>query len=142
MNERGTELMRKASRQLDEIPGFFGTLNDADLRKPCPGNSGGGTVGAVAAHIAQGYHFLGEFLQAGRYVPWSAVTGNRKGRGHRYRHGHLRAFAPAALPDLMDRLTVGMLRSACWRTRPTSSLTACPRQAAAGSPTESGLSSR
>jgi ubiquinone/menaquinone biosynthesis C-methylase UbiE len=107
VNERGTELMRKASRQLDEIAEFFGTLNDADLRKPCPGDSGGDTVGAVAAHMAQGYHFLGKFLQAGGYVPGSAATGNRKGRGHCYRKGHGCTFAPAALPDVVDRLTGG-----------------------------------
>jgi hypothetical protein len=111
VNERGTELMRKASRQLDEMVEFFGTLNVADLRKPCPdadtGDSAGDTVGAVAAHMAQGYHFLGRFLQADGYVPGSPAMGNRKGRGHRYRQGHGRTFAPAALPDVVGRLTGG-----------------------------------
>ncbi len=111
VNERGTELMRKASRQLDEMAEFFGTLNDADLRKPCPdddtGDSDGDTVGAVAAHMAQGYHFLGKFLQADGYVLGSPAMGNRKGRGHRYRPGHGRTFPPAALPDVVDRLTGG-----------------------------------
>lgn len=112
MSERGTELMRKASRQLDEMAEFFGSLDDADLRKPCPEDgigdrSDGDTVGAVAAHMAQGYHFLGKFLQADGYVPGSPAAGNRKGRGHRYGRGHGGTLAPAALPDVVDRLTGG-----------------------------------
>ena len=90
---------------------FFGTLDEADLHKPCPDesaeDSAGDTVGAVAAHMAQGYHFLGKFLQADEYVPGSPPTGNRKGRGHRYRPGHGRTFSPAALPDVVNQLTGG-----------------------------------
>jgi hypothetical protein len=111
MSERGTRLMAKADRQLSEMIEFFGTLEEADLHKPCPDesaeDSAGDTVGAVAAHMAQGYHFLGKFLQAEGYVPGSPPTGNRKGRGHRYRPGHGRTFPPAALPDVVDRLTAG-----------------------------------
>ena len=111
MSERGTRLMAKADSQLSEMIEVFGTLNEADLHKPCPDespeDSDGITVGAVAAHMAQGYHFLGKFLQADRYLPESPATGNRKGRGHRYRPGHGRTFPPAALPDVVDRLTAG-----------------------------------
>jgi hypothetical protein len=111
MSERGTRLMAKADRQLSEMIEFFGSLDEADLRKPCPDesaeDSAGDTVGAVAAHMAQGYHFLGKFLQADRHVPGSPATGNRKGRGHCYRPGHGRTFPPAALPDVVDRLTGG-----------------------------------
>jgi len=111
MSERGTRLMAKADRQLSEMIEFFGTLDEADLHKPCPDesaeDSAGDTVGAVAAHMAQGYHFLGKFLQADGYVPGSPATGNRKRRGHRYRPGHGRTFPPAALPDVVDRLTGG-----------------------------------
>ena len=111
MSERGTRLMAKADRQLSEMIEFFGTLDETDLRKPCPDegaeDSAGDTVGTVAAHMAQGYHFLGKFLQAEGYVPGSPPTGNRKGRGHRYRPGHGRTFPPAALPDVVDRLTAG-----------------------------------
>jgi len=95
--------MRKASRQLDEMVEFFGTLDEADLRNPCPdddtGDSAGDTVGAVAAHMAQGYHFLGRFLQAEGYVSGPPSTGNK----HSHDHGH----APEALPDIRDRLTGG-----------------------------------
>ena len=111
MSERGTRLMAKADRQLSEMIEFFGTLDEADLHKPCPDesaeDSAGDTVGAVAAHMAQGYHFLGKFLQADGYVSGSPATGNRKGRGHRYRPGHGRTFPPATLPDVVDRLTGG-----------------------------------
>ena len=109
MSERGTRLMAKADSQLSEMIEFFGTLDEADLHKPCPDesaeDSAGDTVGAVAAHMAQGYHFLGKFLQAEGYVPGPWATGNRKGRGHRYRPGHGRTFPPAALPEVVDRLT-------------------------------------
>ena len=111
MSERGTRLMAKADSQLSEMIEFFGTLNEVDLHKPYPDesteDSAGDTVGAVAAHMAQGYHFLGKFLQADGYVPGSPATGNRKGCGHRYRPGHGRTFPPAALPAVVDRLTAG-----------------------------------
>src|SRR5215213_10495973 len=103
--------MAKTDSQLSEMIEVFGTLNEADLHKPCPDespeDSDGITVGAVAAHMAQGYHFLGKFLQADGYVPGSPATGNRKGCGHRYRPGHGRTFPSAALPDVVDRLAAG-----------------------------------
>src|SRR5215212_8353796 len=111
MSERGTRLMAKADRQLSEMIEFFGTLDETDLHKPCPDesaeDSAGDTVGAVTAHMAQGYHFLGKLLQADGYVPRSPATGNQKGRGPRYRPGPGRAFPPAALPDVVERLTGG-----------------------------------
>lgn len=111
MSERGTRLMAKADGQLSEMIEFFGTLNEVDLHKPYPDesteDSAGDTVGAVAAHMAQGYHFLGKLLQADGYVLGSPVTGNRKGSGHRYRPGHGRTLPPAALSDVVDRLTAG-----------------------------------
>ena len=111
MSERAIRLRAKANTQLSKMIEVFGTLNDADLHKPCPDesveDSAGDTVGAVAAHMAQGYHFLGKFLQAEGYVPGSPAPANRKGRGHRYRPGHGRTFPPAALPDVVDRLTGG-----------------------------------
>src|SRR5918995_1696617 len=86
MSERGTRLMVIADSQLSEMIEFFGTLNEVDLHKPYPDEStedrAGDTVGAVAAHMAQGYHFLGKFLQADGYVLGSPATGNRKGSGH------------------------------------------------------------
>jgi len=111
MSERRTQLMAKVDSQLSEMIEFFGPLNEVDLHKPCPDesteDSAGDTVGAVAAHMAQGYHFLGKILQAEGYTMGSPAMGNRKGRGHRYRPGHGRTLPPAALPDVVDRLTAG-----------------------------------
>jgi len=103
MGERGTRLMEKANGQLSEIIEFFGTLDEADLRKPCADesaeHSAGDTVGAVAAHMAEGYHHLGRFLQAAGYVPGQPAAGNN--------HGHDHGHAPEALPGIRDRLTAG-----------------------------------
>lgn len=103
MSERGTELMAKVSRQLDEMAEFVRNLNEADLRKPCPDDDAGDTVGAVVAHMAEGYHSVGRFLQSTGYVPGSLATGKSHGHGH----GHERAHAPEAVPDVLDRLTSG-----------------------------------
>jgi hypothetical protein len=116
MSERGTALMTKASRQLDEIAAFLGTLNEADLGKPCADASagdtvdaaaahrGGDTVGATAAHMADGYDHLGRLLQTAGCVPGSPTTA-----GH-HRHHHARV--PEALPDLRARLVGGKARIA------------------------------
>jgi hypothetical protein len=116
MSERGAKLMTKASRQLDEIAGFLGTLDEADLHKPCPdesgatgGHAGGGSVGATFAHIADGYQHLGRFLQGTGYVAGSPSAGSSHGHEHRHGHGdhHGHTPAPQALPDLRDRLISG-----------------------------------
>jgi hypothetical protein len=112
MSARGTDLMTKASRQLDEIAEFLGTLNEADLSRPCPDEStgdavahpGGDTVGATAAHMADGYDHLGRLLQAAGHGPGSPTT-----TGH-HRHDHARV--PEALPDLRARLVGGKARIA------------------------------
>lgn len=96
MSERAGELMRKASRQIGDIAEFFDTLDEADLRKPVPGRAGD-TVGAAAAHMAEGYHYLGRFLQAAGYVPAPPATANS-----RYGHGHA-----AGLSNMRDRLASG-----------------------------------
>jgi len=103
VSERGTKLMTKASRQLDEMAEFFGALDEADLRKPCLKDDAGSTVGAVAAHAAEIYHYLGRFLRATGYVPGSPATGN----SHGHDHGHAAPEALPNLPDLLDRLTGG-----------------------------------
>ena len=101
MSERGARLMAKAQRQLSEMIEFFGTLDEADLRKPCTEESAedspGETVAAVAAYTAEGYHHLGRFLEAAGYVSGIPETGNGHGHGH----------VPEALPDMRDRLVVG-----------------------------------
>jgi hypothetical protein len=101
VTERGAELMTSASRQLGEIAEFVDTLDDADLRTPYPDDAGE-TVGEAAAHVAEGYHLLGRFLQAAGYAPGAPAGGD--GRGH-VRHG--RAPAPTAVADVRERLSAG-----------------------------------
>jgi len=95
MSERGADLMRKASGQLGEIDEFFATLSEADLSKTCSDHAGD-TVGAVAAHMAEGYHYLGRFLRAAGYVAGLPAAGGSHGRG-----------SVPALPDMLDRLACG-----------------------------------
>lgn len=95
MSERGGALTARASRQLDEMAEFLGALDAADLGRPCPDESGESTVGAVAAHMAEGYHLLGRLLQTTGDAPGPAGAGNG--------HGHGRTSA--TLPEVMDRLS-------------------------------------
>ncbi|MCX5302725.1 hypothetical protein OG304_04565 [Streptomyces sp. NBC_00160] len=83
MSERGSELMMRASRQLSEMKEFFGTLSEEDLRRPCAGGDAGDTVGAVAAHAAEGYHRLGQLL-------------SQDGRGHGRPDADRRDLRPGA----------------------------------------------
>jgi hypothetical protein len=102
MGKRGGELLARIGRQLDEIAEFFGTLDEADLRKPCPDegrDNPGDTVGAVAGHVADGYHRLGAFLRSAGYAGESP-TGDTG-------HGHAQQRSPEATPDLLQRLIAG-----------------------------------
>lgn len=101
MSERGTELMTKARRQLDEMIEFVGALGEADLHKPCRDDDSRNTVGAVAAHAAEIYQYLGRFLAATGYIPGPSVTENSHG------HGHVASESPPHLPELLDRLNGG-----------------------------------
>ncbi|MDT9692995.1 DinB family protein [Streptomyces sp. P9(2023)] len=91
MSRRGTELMERAGRQLSEVKELFATLSEDDLLQPCTGGQAGDTVGALAAHIAEGYHRLG------RLLPDTA---------HAHAAGHTRPERPAPMtvPDLIRRL--------------------------------------
>jgi hypothetical protein len=122
MSERGTALMTKAGRQLDEIAAFLGTLNQADLAKPCADGSAGDTVdaaaahragdtvGATASHMADGYDHLGRLLPTTGYVPGSQPGGDHHSHDHSHDHDHARV--PEALPDLRARLMGGKARIA------------------------------
>ncbi len=101
MSERGSELMTAASRQLDEMAEFFSGLDEADLRRPCPDDDAGDTVGAVAAHAAEGYHHLGRLLRV------IGDVGEPPAGGHGHGPGQGRGSRSAALPELLDRLAGG-----------------------------------
>jgi len=95
MSQRGTALMDKASRQIDEIGALFAALGEADLARPSLERPGR-TVGEEAAHIAEGYHFMGRFLQSAAYLTGGPAGGGVHGRG----------IAPT-LSGLRERLAEG-----------------------------------
>lgn len=106
MSVRGTELMTKAGRQLEEISEFVESLHDEDLRRPCQDESGHGSgdVGAAIMHVVEGYQRLGQFLRSTGYVPGSPDTGRIHGDGH----GH--AQRPETVAELRDRLMGGRVQ--------------------------------
>lgn len=93
MSQRGTLLMERATRQIDEIAELFAALGETDLARPSLDRPGR-TVGEEAAHIAEGYHFMGRFLESAGYPP-----GAMAGRGV-----HGRGVAPT-LSGLRERLS-------------------------------------
>ncbi len=105
MSERGIELMMRARRQLSEMAEFFAALDEAVLRRPCPGGDAGDTVGAVAAHAAEGYHRLGRLLGSPGHLPGPPVS-----------DGHGPGPAPTALrcPAFWHASPAARPRSACW----------------------------
>lgn len=78
MAPRAIELMERANRQIDEIAALFGAIAEADLAKPSAERPRR-TVGDEAAHIAEGYHFLGRFLQG--YLSGAQPSGGVHGHG-------------------------------------------------------------
>jgi hypothetical protein len=107
MSARGTDLMNKASGQLAEATGLVDRLTEAELGALCPDESDDGaghTVGAVAAHLAQGYGRLGQFLQVSGYIPHASGTG---AHDHAGREQHGADPAPESVPGLLNRLAAG-----------------------------------
>ena len=78
MTERGQELSATADGQIAELIGLLSTLDQAALRRPCPGceKLGEGTVGAAARHTAENYQRIAGFVQTSERM--SAAHG-----GHR-----------------------------------------------------------
>jgi hypothetical protein len=66
MTARGKELHATADRQIAELIGLVSTMDEATLRRPCPGREklGDGTVGASARHAADNYERIAAFVQA------------------------------------------------------------------------------
>ena len=80
MSQRGTELLVKVTRQVDDIAEVFDRLGEADLARADPGRQGR-TIGEAAGHIAEGYHFLVRFLASMGHVPGRPPGGSIHGRG-------------------------------------------------------------
>jgi hypothetical protein len=64
MSERANQLFETADGQLRELIGILGARDGDALRLPCPGREkmGDGTVAACAAHTADRYQRIAEFL--------------------------------------------------------------------------------
>ncbi|MEU3337925.1 DinB family protein [Streptomyces sp. NPDC006668] len=69
MSNRREELAERMQRQVLDTLEFLSQLTEAELRLPCPDEGFGGTVGAVAAHVAAAYGRATAILQPRRSVP-------------------------------------------------------------------------
>jgi hypothetical protein len=65
MTERGKQLHATADRQIAELIALVSTLDEANLRRPCPGREklGDGTVAAAARHTTDNYQRIAAFVQ-------------------------------------------------------------------------------
>jgi hypothetical protein len=65
MTERAQELSATADGQIAELIDLLSTLDQAALRRPCPGREklGDGTIGAAARHTADNYQRIADFVQ-------------------------------------------------------------------------------
>src|SRR5579859_7540452 len=66
MTERGQELSTTVNEQIAELINLLATLDQAALRRPCPGREklGDGTIGAAARHTADNYKRIADFVQS------------------------------------------------------------------------------
>jgi hypothetical protein len=107
VSARGTDLMNKASSQLAEATGLVDKLTEAELSALCPDESDDGaghTVGAVAAHLAEGYGRLGQFLRASGYAPHTSATDSHDHASHEH-HGEGPVLE--SVPAVLNRLAAG-----------------------------------
>jgi hypothetical protein len=122
MEARAQALHSQAVGQIDTLIGLASNLNDADLRRKCPGREklGDGSVGTLLAHTADNYLRIAA-LVAGEGPATSAPPGpvarhlRRFGRladgwrRHRPRdhgHGDLPPAGGGDADELRDRLSV------------------------------------
>jgi len=83
MTERGKQLHATADAQVGELIGLISALDEAALRRPCPGREklGDGTVGASARHTADNYQRIAGFVQTSDRM--SGAHGPAQHGGHR-----------------------------------------------------------
>jgi hypothetical protein len=81
--ERGTQLHTTTDQQIAELIDLISTLDEAALRRPCPGREklGDGTVGASAWHTADNYQRIASFVQTIDQL--SGAHGPAQHGGHR-----------------------------------------------------------
>ena len=78
MSDRAEQLHTTADDQLDQLIGLLSNIDDATLRLPCQGREklGDGTVGALAAHTADNYQRIAEFVQTSGRTRGAGLHGN------------------------------------------------------------------
>jgi hypothetical protein len=83
MTERGTQLHATADEQIAELIDVLSALDEAALRRPCPGREklGDGTVGASMRHTADNYQRIAGFVQTSDRM--SGAHGASQHGGHR-----------------------------------------------------------
>jgi hypothetical protein len=83
MTERGTQLHATADEQIAELIDVLSALDEAALRRPCPGREklGDGTVGASMRHTADNYQRIAAFIQTSDQM--SGAHGPAQHGGHR-----------------------------------------------------------
>ena len=74
MTQRAKQLHATTDAQIAELIDLISTLDDAALRRPCPGREklGDGTVGASTRHVADNYRRIAGFVQT-----TDAMSGDR-----------------------------------------------------------------
>jgi hypothetical protein len=83
MTERGKQLHATTDEQVGELIALISALDEAALRRPCPGREklGDGTVGASARHTADNYQRIAGFVQTSDRM--SGAHGPARHGGHR-----------------------------------------------------------
>jgi hypothetical protein len=107
MSDRGQQLQATADQQIASMIDLIGGLEDAGLRRPCPGREklGDGTIGALAVHTAENYQRIASFVAA------QVGEGHASGDGEAHRpigHGHADRYTAANTTpvDLVNRLSI------------------------------------
>jgi hypothetical protein len=65
MSKRARQLQTTAAEQIDELVALFSKVDEATLRRPCPGREklGDGTLAAALQHTAHNYSRIADFVQ-------------------------------------------------------------------------------
>ena len=84
MTERGKQLHATADGQIAELIALISTLDEAALRRPCPGREklGDGTVGASARHTADNYERIAGFVQTSDRMSGAHGPAQRRRSSH------------------------------------------------------------
>jgi hypothetical protein len=106
MTERAQQLHAAAEQQIGELVDLVSTLDDAALRRPCPGREklGDGTVAALARHTAENYQRIAAFVSTSDRM--SADHGPAGHAQHGGQHGDEYLAGDFDLAALVTQLSV------------------------------------